>query len=203
MTETIRLTLGSLASVPAHPWARLSSRGGPPTWAEIATACIAFLALVGAIIQLASARRASLRRTAFAYFERYSDPSAVPYIAEMLRLLAKSKPSEDDDARWRSWKKKHLQTRLRCLVFVNFWEELGGLYNRGLIDRGVICRYLGKLIVTEWVEGQWFIERCQDQEPQAFRDWEKMASHIGRWLEARDESKRWRRRWKLIWLRVR
>jgi hypothetical protein len=171
--------------------ASLAVASGPPTWAEIATACIALIALVGAFIQLSSTRRATRRTTAFAYFERYSDPAALPYVTEMLRLLAKSTPSQDDSARWQAWKKKRAKAKLRSLVFVNFWEELGGLYNRRLVDRSVIRQYFGPLIVALWEEGDWFVTRCRSEDDHAFRDWEKMADHIKPWLLARDKPSWW------------
>jgi len=179
----------SLASqAPIHALAASS-----PNWAEITTACIAFLALVGAVIQLLGARRSTQRRNAFAYFERYSSPEALPYIAEMTTLLAKSKPPKDDDTRWDEWNKKDLSARLSTLVFVNFWEELGGLYNRRLVARSVIRIYLGALLVELWDEGKWFLDRCKADEHRAFEEWEQMAAHTRKWLHKRDHPNRWRR----------
>lgn len=166
---------------------------GSPNWAEIATAGIAFAALIGAFIQLWSARRSNHRANAFAYYGRYSDPNALPYLAEMTRLLRKSVPPETDDVRWHEWHKKDLETRLTSLVFVNFWEELGGLYNRRLVDRKVIRIYLGALLVELWSSGEWFIKRCQEKDHRAFEEWRKMAANTKKWLYRRDHP-RWHRR---------
>src|ERR1700683_1925234 len=69
-----------------------------PNWVEV-TAGIAFFALLGAIAQLLLARRSTHRRNAFGYFERYSDPSALPYIAKMIGLFSESALGESDDTR--------------------------------------------------------------------------------------------------------
>jgi len=171
----------ALAPVASRVW----HASDPPNWAEIATACIAFLALVGAFIQLWSARVATRRRTAFGYFERWSDPGSVPYIAEMARLLT-SEPGQDDDARLHGWKERTHEERLKSLLFINFWEELGGLYNRRLVDRDVIRRYLGKAIVTYWSNGQWFIKRGQQENAHMFEEWRKMSKDVDSWLQGRD-----------------
>jgi hypothetical protein len=161
-----------------------------PNWAEIATAGIAFVALFGAFIQLWSARRSNHRTNAFAYYGRYSDPDALCYLAEMTKLLRLSVPPETDDERWHEWNEKDLELRLGSLVFVNFWEELGGLYNRRLVDRNVIRIYLGAILVELWKDGAWFVTRCQEDDPRAFEEWGKMAKNTGRWLDRRDHPKR-------------
>jgi hypothetical protein len=174
------------------------SAAGSPNWAEIATACIAFLALVGAVAQLLAARRSTHRRNAFGYFERYSNPTALPYIAQMIQLLSRSTPDEDDDTRWHAWKDRELPERLSSLVFVNFWEELGGLYNRRLVDRNVVRTYFGPTLVEFWNEGEWFIKRYQEEDRRVFEEWERMAANTKKWLYERDHPSRYRRAWKVI-----
>jgi len=176
----------------------LAPASGSPNWAEIATACIAFVALIGAFIQLWSARRSNHRTNAFAYYGRYSDPDALPYLAEMTKLLKKSVPPETDDARWRKWNDQVLEARLQSLVFVNFWEELGGLYNRRLVDRNVIRIYLGAVLVELWDGGQWFIERSQKEDSRAFEEWARMAANTKKWLYRRDHPRWYRRTWASI-----
>lgn len=168
-----------------------------PNWAEI-TACIAFAALIGAFIQLWGARRSNRRTNAFAYYGRYSDPDALPYLAEMTKLLKKSTPPETDDARWRKWNEQVLETRLKSLVFVNFWEELGGLYNRRLVDRTVIRIYLGAVLVALWERGQWFVERSKEEDGRALEQWGRMAADIKKWLYRRDHPRWYRRAWKAV-----
>jgi hypothetical protein len=169
-----------------------------PNWAEIATACIAFLALGGAIIQLLAARRSTRRRNAFGYFERYNSPSALPYIAEMIRLLSKSTPDRDDDARWDAWKAETLPNRLDSLVFINFWEEMGGLYNRRLVDRTVIRMYFGAALVELWEKGAWFIGRSEGEDPRAFEEWRRMVVNMEKWLYRRDHPRWYERAWRTI-----
>jgi hypothetical protein len=184
-TEDILALIGSGAAS-AHA-------SDPPNWAEIATACIAFLALVGAFIQLWSARAATRRRTAFSYFERWSDPGSLPYIAEMARLF-KREPDQNDEARLSGWEEKPHEERLKSLLFVNFWEELGGLYNRRLVDREVVRQYLGAAVVLYWEKGQWFIDTCSKRTDSAhlFEEWRKMSENIELWRRERDHPK-WRR----------
>jgi hypothetical protein len=182
----------------APPKGSLTLASGSPNWAEIATACIAFVALIGAFIQLWSARRSNHRTNAFAYYGRYSDPDALPYIAEMTKLLEKSTPPETDDARWRKWKEQGLEARLKSLLFVNFWEELGGLYNRRLVDRNVIRIYLGVVLVELWEGGRWFIERNQEENGRAFEEWTRMAANTKKWLYRRDHPRWYTRVWASI-----
>jgi hypothetical protein len=156
-----------------------------PNWVEV-TAGIAFFALLGAIAQLLLARRSTHRRNAFGYFERYSDPSALPYIAKMIGLFSESDLGESDDTRWLAWKDKGLPERLHTLVFVNFWEELGGLYNRRLVDRNVIRMYFGATLVDLWGKGAWFIKRAQEEDRRAFEEWGKMVKNTEKWLDRRN-----------------
>lgn len=151
--------LSILASSMGRPHAgSVIVRGDSANWAEIATAVIALLALIGAFIQLWSARVATRRRTAFGYFERWSDPGAVKYIAEMASLLVTNKDGLSDQKRFSEWFAGDHEAKLTSLLFVNFWEELGGLYNRKLVDREVIRQYLGAPIVAYWDDAQWFVK---------------------------------------------
>lgn len=152
---------------------------GSPDWAEIVTACVAFVALIGAFLQLQSTRRATRRRTAFASFERWSNPVSLPFIAKMNALFAEGKSEQEDDERWREWNHMPYEKRIASLLFVNFWEELGGLYNRKLVDQEVIREYFGPAIVEYWKTAQWFVRRSRDEDGEdVFSQWGAMRDDI-------------------------
>jgi hypothetical protein len=145
---------------------------------------------------------AARRRTAFGYFERWTNPQAVRYVAEMADLLRPTRSWETDAGRWRSWNKRTHEQRLESILFVNFWEELGGLYNRQLVDREVIRLYLGATSVAYWESGAWFVKCAEDEgsgkNPHVFEQWRKMNQDIDLWLETRDKPNLRRRAWNLI-----
>ncbi len=150
-----------------------------PNWAQIVTAAVAVLALIGAFAQLQSTRRAARRQAAFAYFERWSDPVSLPFIAQMNDLFARGESISDNDVRWREWNDLPYEKRIESLLFVNFWEELGGLYNRKLVDRGVIREYFGATIVEYWCTAQWFVRRSREADgDDTFSQWEAMRDDI-------------------------
>ncbi len=170
-----------------------------PNSAQIATAVIAGLALVGAVVQITSARNANRRTAAFRYFERWSDPESLSYIAKMAEFLTVGTEAEAE-AKWREWEAKTLdfEERLATLVFINFWEELAGLYNSRLVDRKVIREYLGGLIINYWELGSWFINRSRAEDSSDLQQWEDMYWSVKRSFARRDRLRWYRRAWLAI-----
>ncbi len=150
-----------------------------PDWTQIVTAGIAFVALIGAFLQLQSTRHATRRRNAFAYFERWSSPASLPFIVKMNALFAEGQSKHEDDERWRLWNGMPYEDRIASLLFVNFWEELGGLYNRKLVDQEIIREYFGPAIVEYWKTAQWFVKRSRAEDGEAvFSQWQAMRDDI-------------------------
>lgn len=156
-----------------------------PNWAQIATAAIALAALGGAFAQLGVSRRAHRRTVAYGYFERWSHGDAVKYHAKMVDVLV-NVPAEETQRRWEEFPHKPYEERLEAMLFMNFYEELGGLYNSRLVDRKVIRKYLGHAVVQYWERTSWYVDRARAANPRAFDQWKEMYDDVKEWRDRRD-----------------
>lgn len=147
-----------------------------PNWAQIATAAIACLALLGAVIQIRLARAATRRNLAYEYFKRFNDPTMHRYRVCATEFLNVKGPREA--AHWDQWRSRGLtQTkRLEIVLVLNFFEELAGMYNRKLVDRDVVCEAFYAYSTEEWDKAWWFIERCCRTAPRTMDQWRRMNS---------------------------
>jgi hypothetical protein len=71
---------------------------------------------------------------------------------------------------------------------LNFWEEMGGMYNRKLVDRTIIDEYFGLAAIDLWERSQWLACHLRRRTPgsRAFSEWETMCERIsGRLAERR------------------
>jgi hypothetical protein len=159
-----------------------------PNWAQIVTACIAFVALIGAVLQLMNARRADRRNAAYRYFERWTDKDAIPYVVKMVEELIKVPPQEVQQ-RYKAFWEKSQKERLEITLFLNFWEELGGLYNSRLVDRKVVRRYLSPMVVVYWQRADWFVQRNRETNPWFMDQWEQMYHDMERWRNRREHPR--------------
>ena len=74
------------------------------------------------------------------------------------------------------------------MFIFNFFEELGGVYKHGAVDRRVVNEYLGRFALAFWKELDWFIRRIRiDQSPTHFEDWGAMCKAVERALDRKDQ----------------
>lgn len=163
-----------------------------PNWAQIATAVIAFAAFWGAVAQLERSRRADRRAAAYRYFERWNAAAAIDYQVKLAVALVDVPPAEAQ-RRWGEWANKPYKYRLEAMLFMNFFEELGGLYNSRLVDRKVIRKFLGVAVVAYWERTSWWIDRARVGSPRLFDQWKLMYEDVKEWRERTSVPSRWQR----------
>jgi hypothetical protein len=148
------------------------------------------VALLYAGYQVRVTRSLAKQNLAYAYFERFSRYSLKEPYAEA-KGFAFPHPSgqADAQARWEEfqhWEREE-PGKVRDLIFIfNFFEELGGLYKQGAVDRRIVNDYLGKFALQFWDELDWFIPRIRRARSSTlFEDWEAMSTIVKRERERR------------------
>ena len=166
--------------------------------AQLATAGVALFALLGAIAQLAQNRRSERARLAHRYLERYGHPDEIPLVAK-LHEFVKAEP-QDHDARLDTWKAMPVEERLLIIHGLNFWEELGGMYLRKLVDRRIVRDYFGGPALVYWGLSEWFTsyERLKPGNRELMSQFEGMCDHIrgGQAAATRKLTLPYHRRWR-------
>jgi hypothetical protein len=149
-----------------------------PSWtnkvsaiAEGATAAIALLALLGTVRQLRQTR-------AHQYLQRYDEPQLLPYIDKAHEVLTRG--DADKSTRIDRWEDMSFRDQLDVLLFMNFWEEMAGMYNRKLVDRKIIDEYFGDPAIYYWKTSKWLALLMREQMPDAkiYNEWERMCSEM-------------------------
>ncbi len=146
--------------------------------AESATALLALLALLGTVRQLRQTR-------AHEYLRRFDEPSLLPYIEKTHTVIRKSEiPVATRISRW---EQMPFREQLDALLYLNFWEEMGGMYNRNLLNRGIIGDYFGDAALDYWGLSEWLALHMRGTDNEhVYRELEKMCRHIRR-------RRRWRK----------
>jgi hypothetical protein len=124
--------------------------------AQIVTAGVAILAVLGAVVQLSQNRRIVRTTRAHRYLERYGNPREIPLVANLSDFLV-ADPAKRSASLAR-WKAMSTQERLEIIHGLNFWEELAGMYMRRLVDRAVVRDYFGSSALAYRARWRWFID---------------------------------------------
>lgn len=85
------------------------------------------------------------------------------------------------------WEKMSYTQTLLAVQGLNFWEELGGMYNRDLIDREIVDDYFGPEAEYIWKGISWFVTYQRNRDPDAMVEMQKMCEMI--YLRRQAESK--------------
>jgi hypothetical protein len=142
-------------------------------------------ALLYAGYQVRVTRSLAKQNLAYAYFERFGRYSLTePYAVAKAFAFPHPSDQEEAEARWgefEHWEREE-PIKVRDLIFIfNFFEELGGLYRQGAVDRRTVNDYLGKFALQFWDELDWFIPRIRKaRSPTLFEDWEAMSKIVKR-----------------------
>jgi hypothetical protein len=147
--------------------------------AEAATALIALCAFAGAIYQLRRTHKTTLETRAHQYLQRYDEPHLLPYISKTHAVLT---GDGEATARIATWDEMSFAEQLDALLFLNFWEELAGMYNRNLVDRKIVAEWFGEAAVAYWQMAEWLVLHQRDQLPEEsiYDEWEEMCADIKR-----------------------
>jgi hypothetical protein len=164
----------------------LGAASDAPTWtsklgaiAEAATALIALFAFAGAIYQLRRTHKTTLETRAHQYLQRYDEPHLLPYIVKTHAVIGGEAQHADRIA---TWDEMSFAEQLDALLFLNFWEELAGMYNRKLVDREIVAEWFGDAAIAYWQMAEWLVLHQRDELPEdgIYIEWEKMCADIKR-----------------------
>ena len=171
-----------------HLGVAISVASDAPVWTskvgavgEALTALIAFLALIGAVYQLRQTHKTTLETRAHQYLQRYDEPQLLPYIAKAHAVFKDGEKGEPSTLIAR-WEAMSFSEQLDALLFLNFWEELAGMYNRKLVDRTIIDEWFGDAALDYWRMVEWLALYQREQLPEndIYNEWEMMCADIRR-----------------------
>jgi hypothetical protein len=160
-------------------------------WLSAAAASGSFVVTFGALLfarqQIIAARETSAaqiadtdarerRQRVDQYLARLNHIEFLPLVAAASDLL-NTDPLGQGEA-LRGWLAGESVDRLRTLAFLNFFEEVAGQYNAGMLDAGAANRELVPTAVHYWDVGGWFIGRLKAEQPSAFDEWEAMVNAL-------------------------
>ncbi len=146
--------------------------------AQIVLAASALVAVMVATAQVLSARSATKQTLTYNYMERFNSPELLPFHQKTADLFRSRTPA-DEGERYADFLKWDQKDKLAVLVVPNFFEEVAGMYNHGLLDRNVAKVYFGELGQDLWASGSWLIERWRKTDAGYFEEWEKMLRDMG------------------------
>jgi hypothetical protein len=163
------------------------------SWGDKLAGIAAGIAVLYAGYQIRLTRAVARQTLGYQYFERFSRYSLdTPYATAKAFSFPRPKTEAEEQQRWdqfKRWQKEDPPTRSRDVLFIfNFFEELGGVYKHGAVDRRVVNEYLGKFALNFWSELPWFVRRLREDQEAAtlFEDWEAMSRAVKRAGARRD-----------------
>ncbi len=171
-----------------------------PSWVPyaigIGTGLTALVALLTAIIGLTSLRQNhndavkkykqerdhALQARALHYMERYDGRH---HIDPRVRLdqFFMIEPSQQGE-RIETWEAMSFKQATLTVQGLNFWEELGGMYNRDLVDREITDDYFGPEAEHIWKRIAWFVTYQRSKDPDAMIEMQHMCETIHRRRQA-------------------
>jgi hypothetical protein len=164
-------------------------------WGAKLAGVAAGIAVLYAAYQVRLTRTVAKQTLGYRYFERFGRYSLKEPDAAA-KAFALSRPSDkaEEQRRWEQferWEREDLQ-KVRDLMFIfNFFEELGGVYKHGTVDRQVINEYLGRFALSFWKGLDWFIPRIRKKRTATlFEDWEAMCQAVERALDTKEHLRK-------------
>jgi hypothetical protein len=159
--------------------------------AALALALISLFALVtaffGVVWQVRDNRAHARRELSYSYYERWNSSHMLACRVVFGQLLDLHETTVED--RWREWSEGSrlwtLERRLKANVVFNFFEELGGQYNRGTLDTAATAEYLGSQALEVWRRSEWLIGRHRKKDATTCIEWKRMLDAIDAPLKRR------------------
>ncbi|HSE84272.1 MAG TPA: hypothetical protein VLB01_06970 [Thermodesulfobacteriota bacterium] len=74
------------------------------------------------------------------------------------------------------------QIRTNLIEVFNFFEEIGLMYNADLLDKEIIKRYFGPLILGYFIQSKWLIQSLRETHPfgETYAEWENMIRSLSK-----------------------
>ncbi len=167
------------------------AQANDPNWATImgsiaaaVTALIAGVAAAGAFLGLRQNRARDRETRAHRYLERYNSP---PEISSRTRVhdffMSGPRTGRLGRRRWErarigEWEGMTHAEKLDTVQGLNFWEELAGMYNLGLVDDEIVSEYFGTAALSIWAGTRWFVEYLRRDQPATMEQFEKMCDAV-------------------------
>jgi hypothetical protein len=128
------------------------------------------------VSQIKDTQERECRQRVDQYLARLNHVEFLPLVAEAIDLLRT--PLAGRDAAVRHLVSGETVKSLRTGAFLNFFEEVAGQYNAGMLDKQAARRELVPMAVHYWTLGEWFIHNAQARQPTAFNQWQKMVNEV-------------------------
>ena len=76
------------------------------------------------------------------------------------------------------------EQKLDTVQGLNFWEELAGMYNRGLVDDEIVVDYFGAAALDVWSRSRWFVCHLRHDSPNSMAQFEQMCKTVAQRRQA-------------------
>jgi hypothetical protein len=155
-----------------------------PDWGGKLAGVAAGIAVLYAGYQVRLTRSIAKQTLSYQYFERFSKYSLEDsYVRAKTFVFPPPGDKAEEQRRWdrfKHWEKSDPSKASDLIFILNFFEELGGVYKRGVVDRQVIREYLGKFAFAFWKQLDWFVPRIREDRsaPTLYEDWEAMCKAV-------------------------
>lgn len=139
-----------------------------------ATALAAGLALFGAALTLTHADATAKRNRTAEYQARWDHPDLLDTRIAAGDFLEDADREEDE--RWEEWSiDMETKLRLQLMAVLNFWEEVSGAYNQGLLDNEWFGKDFAWELMYNWERAEWFIRkyRTEDRNALGYSEWQR------------------------------
>jgi hypothetical protein len=146
------------------------------SFAEAATAIIALVAASIAFTGIKQNRAQARQALAHRYLERFNGPVEIAS-RTMLHDFYSVRPKQQC-RQIAKWKRMSYREKLDTVQGLNFWEELGGMYNRGLIDREIVTDYFGAAALGLSESSRWFVDYLRRGNPKIMEQFHAMCIDI-------------------------
>ncbi len=148
--------------------------------AQVATAAVAVLALIGAVYQVRITRAIARQTRTYEYLDHFTERGETREIAKARDFLVLD--GADPEEKWDEFFKKSREDRNMVVLHLNRVEDFAAMYNSGLVDREIAHRILAAPFGAYWDEAEWLISRIRKRPngDQYFREWIEMREDFGR-----------------------
>lgn len=77
------------------------------------------------------------------------------------------------------------QVRANLIEVFNFFEEIGLMYNADLLDKQIIRRCLGPIILGYFIQSKWLIQSLREAHPfgETYVEWENMIGSLSKKID--------------------
>jgi len=125
-------------------------------------------------MQVLQARSAVRETLTYNFTHRFSHPDFLLYhqrTSDLFNLAAQGKSAEERWMEFNTWK---VEDQMAALLLPNLFEEMGGMYNEGLLHKRIAKEFFGHTARDFWDVGWWLISRYRKSDPTYYRQWQSM-----------------------------